>query len=34
MMKTFASVGVDVSKPKPLLSEAYKIVTEAAERTK
>ena len=33
MMKTFASVGVDVSKPKPLLSEAYKIVTEAAQRT-
>jgi TRAP-type transport system periplasmic protein len=34
MMKTFASVGIDVSKPKPLLSEAYKIVTEAAQRTK
>jgi TRAP-type C4-dicarboxylate transport system substrate-binding protein len=33
MMKTFASVGIDVSKPKPLLSEAYKIVTEAAQRT-
>jgi TRAP-type C4-dicarboxylate transport system substrate-binding protein len=34
MMKTFASVGTDVSKPKPLLSEAYKIVTEAAQRTR
>ncbi len=33
MMKTFASVGTDVSKTKPLLSEAYKIVTEAAART-
>jgi TRAP-type C4-dicarboxylate transport system substrate-binding protein len=34
MMKTFSSVGADVSKTKPLLSEAYKIVTEAAQRTK
>jgi TRAP-type C4-dicarboxylate transport system substrate-binding protein len=34
MMKTFSSVGTDVSKTKPLLSEAYKIVTEAAQRTK
>jgi len=32
MMKTFSSVGADVSKPKPLLSEAYKTVTEAAQR--
>ncbi len=33
MMKTFSSVGADVSKAKPLLSDAYKIVTEAAART-
>jgi TRAP-type C4-dicarboxylate transport system substrate-binding protein len=33
MMKTFASVGADVSKSKPLLAEAYKILTEAAQRT-
>jgi TRAP-type C4-dicarboxylate transport system substrate-binding protein len=33
MMKTFSSVGADVSKEKPLLNDAYKIVTEAAQRT-
>jgi TRAP-type C4-dicarboxylate transport system substrate-binding protein len=33
MIKTFSSVGADVSKEKPLLNEAYKIVTEAAQRT-
>ncbi len=33
MMKTFSGVGADVSKTKPLLAEAYKIVTEAAKRT-
>jgi TRAP-type C4-dicarboxylate transport system substrate-binding protein len=32
MMKTFSSVGADVSKTKPLLNDAYKIVTEAAQR--
>ncbi len=34
MMKTFSSVGADVSKAKPLLNDAYKIVTEAAQRTR
>ena len=34
MMKTFSSVGADVSKAKPLLNDAYKIVTDAAERTR
>ena len=33
MMKAFSSVGADVSKEKPLLDDAYKIVTEAAQRT-
>jgi TRAP-type C4-dicarboxylate transport system substrate-binding protein len=33
MMKAFASVGADVSKSKPLLNDAYKIVTDAAGRT-
>jgi TRAP-type transport system periplasmic protein len=33
MMKTFASVGGDVSKTRPLLNEAYTIVTDAAQRT-
>jgi TRAP-type transport system periplasmic protein len=33
MMKTFSSVGADVSKTKPLLDDAYKIVTDAAKRT-
>jgi TRAP-type C4-dicarboxylate transport system substrate-binding protein len=32
MMKAFSSVGADVSKEKPLLNDAYKIVTEAAQR--
>jgi TRAP-type C4-dicarboxylate transport system substrate-binding protein len=32
MMKTFASVGADVSKAKPPLSDAYQIVTAAAKR--
>jgi TRAP-type transport system periplasmic protein len=34
LMKTFADVGADVSKTKPLLAEAYKIVTDAAQRTR
>jgi hypothetical protein len=34
MMKTLSSVGMDVSKAKPALSEAYRIVTEAAGRTR
>jgi TRAP-type C4-dicarboxylate transport system substrate-binding protein len=33
LMKTFADVGADVSKTKPLLDEAYQIVTAAAKRT-
>ncbi len=33
MMKTFSNVGADVSKTKPLLNDAYKIVTGAAART-
>jgi TRAP-type C4-dicarboxylate transport system substrate-binding protein len=33
MMKTFSSVGADVSKTKPLLNDAYKIATGAAVRT-
>jgi TRAP-type C4-dicarboxylate transport system substrate-binding protein len=33
MMKTFSSVGADVSKTKPLLNDAYRIVTDAAART-
>jgi len=34
MLKTLASVGEDVSKTKPALSAAYKVVTDAAARTK
>jgi hypothetical protein len=34
MKTTFASVGADVSKTKPLLNKAYKIVTAAAQRTR
>jgi TRAP-type C4-dicarboxylate transport system substrate-binding protein len=34
MMKTLSGVGAEVSKAKPALSEAYKIVTDAAERTR
>jgi TRAP-type transport system periplasmic protein len=34
MMKTFSSVGADVAKTKPLLNDAYAIVTEAAQRTR
>jgi TRAP-type C4-dicarboxylate transport system substrate-binding protein len=34
MLKTLASVGEDVSKTKPQLSEAYQVVTEAAQRTR
>jgi TRAP-type transport system periplasmic protein len=34
MMKTLSSVGLDVSKTKPALSDAYRIVTEAAQRTR
>ena len=33
-MKTLASVGEDVAKAKPQLYEAYKVVTEAAKRTR
>jgi len=32
MLKTLASIGEDVSKTKPLLSAAYRLVTEAAQR--
>jgi TRAP-type transport system periplasmic protein len=34
MMKTLSGVGAEVSKAKPTLSEAYKIVTDAAQRTR
>jgi TRAP-type C4-dicarboxylate transport system substrate-binding protein len=34
MMKTLASVGADVSKHKPKVAEAYKVVTDAAERAR
>jgi len=34
MMKTLSGVGADVSKAKPALSEAYRIVTDAAQRTR
>jgi len=34
MMKTFSSVGADVSKTKPLLNDAYKVATDAAQRTR
>jgi len=34
MRKTLASVGEDVSKAKPDLSEAYQVVTAAAQRTR
>ncbi len=34
MMKTLASVGADVSGAKPMLRDAYKIVTDAAARTR
>jgi TRAP-type transport system periplasmic protein len=34
MMKTIASVGADVSKSDPKLADAYKIVTDAAQRTR
>ena len=34
IMATFASVGDDVSKTKPLLRAAYEIVTDAAKRTR
>src|ERR1700738_937272 len=34
MMKTPSGVGAEVSKAKPALSEAYKIVTDAAQRTR
>ena len=33
MLQTLASVGADLSRTRPLLSAAYKIVTEAAQRT-
>jgi TRAP-type C4-dicarboxylate transport system substrate-binding protein len=34
MMKTFSSVGADVSKTKPLLNDAYNVATDAAQRTR
>jgi TRAP-type C4-dicarboxylate transport system substrate-binding protein len=34
MMKTLSGVGAEVSKAKPTLGEAYKIVTDAAQRTR
>jgi len=34
MMKTFSSVGADVSKTKPLLNDAYKVATDTAQRTR
>jgi hypothetical protein len=34
MMETLASVGEDVSKPKAELSAAYRLVIQAAERTR
>jgi TRAP-type C4-dicarboxylate transport system substrate-binding protein len=34
MMKTLASVGEDVAKPKPQLYDAFKVVTDAAKRTR
>jgi len=34
MMKTFAGVAADVSKAKPPLNDAYKILTDAAQRTR
>jgi len=34
LMKTFATVGADVSKSKPALAAAYQIVTDAAQRTR
>jgi hypothetical protein len=34
MMRMLASVGDDVSKAKPALREAYRVVTEAATRTR
>jgi TRAP-type C4-dicarboxylate transport system substrate-binding protein len=34
MMKTLATVGADVSKSKPALSAAFKVVTDAAERAR
>ena len=34
MMQTLSNVGMDVSKTKPALSEAYRIVTDAAQRTR
>jgi hypothetical protein len=33
-MKTMSSVAADVSKDKPALADAYKIVSEAAQRTR
>jgi TRAP-type C4-dicarboxylate transport system substrate-binding protein len=34
MMQTLSSVGADVSQSKPQLAEAYKILTDAAQRTR
>jgi TRAP-type C4-dicarboxylate transport system substrate-binding protein len=33
LLKTLSSVGADISKEKPALAEAYKIVSEAAQRS-
>ena len=34
LMKTFSSVGADVSKTKPALAAAYQVVADAAQRTR
>lgn len=34
MMATLASVGADVAKTRPAVRDAYRIVTDAAERTR
>jgi hypothetical protein len=34
MLKTFSSVGADVSSANPMVSEAYKLMTAAAQRTR
>jgi hypothetical protein len=34
LLKTLATVGADISKEKPPLAEAYKIVSDAAQRSR
>jgi len=34
MMQTLSSVGADVSKSSPQLADAYKVITDAAARTR